>query len=111
MKIAEKHSHLNGLEFLLTHKPDLWKEIQEVIIQADGQACDTKICKDETRKRDLSKDMRNSLKKSFEHKNWMESRAIEIGKSLCDVIRHGRECLPFLWLLSALNHKASKGSS
>ncbi len=28
MKIAETYSHLNGLEFLLVHKPDLWREIQ-----------------------------------------------------------------------------------
>ena len=31
MKIATHHSHLNGLEFLLVHKPRLWKEIQDVI--------------------------------------------------------------------------------
>ena len=31
MKIVEKYSHLNGLEFLLVHKPMLWREIQEVI--------------------------------------------------------------------------------
>ena len=30
MKIIEKHSHLNGLEFLLIQKPLLWKEIQGI---------------------------------------------------------------------------------
>lgn len=27
MRIANKYSHLNGFEFLLVHKPDLWAEI------------------------------------------------------------------------------------
>ncbi len=31
MKIAEIHSHLNGLEWLIVQKPALWKEIQLVI--------------------------------------------------------------------------------
>jgi hypothetical protein len=35
MRIVEKYSHLNGLEFLLVHKPSLWKEIQDVIGRAD----------------------------------------------------------------------------
>ena len=28
MKIGETYSHLNGLEFLLVHKPELWEEIE-----------------------------------------------------------------------------------
>ncbi len=28
MKVAEIYSHLNGLEFLLVHKPALWDELQ-----------------------------------------------------------------------------------
>jgi len=31
MKIAEIHSHLNGLEWLIVQKPALWKEIQSII--------------------------------------------------------------------------------
>jgi hypothetical protein len=31
MKLAETYSHLNGLEFLIVHKPGLWKEIQDVV--------------------------------------------------------------------------------
>ena len=30
MKIVETYSHLNGLEFLIVHKPKLWKEITVV---------------------------------------------------------------------------------
>lgn len=36
MKIAETYSHLNGLEFLIVHKPKLWKEIQQVVAAADA---------------------------------------------------------------------------
>jgi hypothetical protein len=46
MRIVEKYSHLNGLEFLLVHKPALWTEIENVISNADAQACKTKISKE-----------------------------------------------------------------
>lgn len=35
MKIAQTYSHLNGLEFLLVHKPDLWNEVEEIIAEVD----------------------------------------------------------------------------
>ena len=46
MKICEKYSHLNGLEFLLVHEPQLWEEIQEVIESVDAQKCKTKVSKE-----------------------------------------------------------------
>lgn len=39
MKLAQFYSHLNGLEFLLVHKPTLWQEIQAVITGIDAEAC------------------------------------------------------------------------
>lgn len=48
MKIVEIYSHLNGLEFLLVHKPKLWREVQKVINDIDGFACKTKISKEKT---------------------------------------------------------------
>ena len=51
MKIVETYSHLNGLEFLLVHKPQLWKEIQTVIRNVDALKCKTKISKEKTMKR------------------------------------------------------------
>ncbi len=30
MKIAQVYSHLNGLEFLLVHRPELWNEVKAV---------------------------------------------------------------------------------
>ncbi len=31
MRIAEMHSHLNGLEFMLIHKSSLWAEIRNIV--------------------------------------------------------------------------------
>lgn len=46
MKIAETYSHLNGLEFLLVHKPQLWQEIETVIAAVDAGRCRTKVSKE-----------------------------------------------------------------
>jgi hypothetical protein len=48
MKIAAFYSHLNGLEYLLVHKPHLWEEIQAVVADVDAEACRTKISKEKT---------------------------------------------------------------
>lgn len=41
MKIGQVYSHLNGLEFLLVHKRDLWEEIQNAVWNVDaGKAFD-----------------------------------------------------------------------
>lgn len=36
MKIDNIYSHLNGMEFLLVHCPDLWKELKDAICQIDA---------------------------------------------------------------------------
>ena len=48
MRIVETYSHLNGLEFLLIHKKDLWEEIQNIIRSVDASAHRTKISKEKT---------------------------------------------------------------
>lgn len=45
MKIAETYSHLNGLEYLLVHRPRLWKEIKKVIKSIDAGLLKTKVSK------------------------------------------------------------------
>ncbi len=77
MKIVETYSHLNGLEFLLVHKPALWKEIRKVIKKIDANACKTKISKEKTRRDDLLYSpiaMNKSFKEHLEYENWTESR-------------------------------------
>jgi hypothetical protein len=48
MKIAETYSHLNGLEFLLVHKPNPWEEIRGVVSEVDAAKCRTKVSKEKT---------------------------------------------------------------
>jgi hypothetical protein len=43
MKIVETYSHLNGLEYLLVRKPNLWREIKSVIQAVAADACKTKV--------------------------------------------------------------------
>lgn len=77
MRIAETYSHLNGIEFLLVHKPELWEEIQDVIKAVDADKCRTKISKEKAMTgRVLCSPV--ALNKSFDEllkaRNWQESR-------------------------------------
>lgn len=77
MRIVEKYSHLNGLEFLLVHKPGIWKEIQAVIRAVGAENCKTKISKE---KGMVGKvlyspvDMNAAMTKGFEKRKWEEER-------------------------------------
>lgn len=77
MKIVETYSHLNGLEFLLVHKPTLWKELQAVIAAVDANACKTKISKEKTMAGKVLYSpvaMNQSFKALLGKKGWSESR-------------------------------------
>src|SRR3990170_2739048 len=77
MKIVETYSHLNGLEFLLVHKPSLWKEIQSVIAGVDANECRTKVSKEKTMKGKLlfsPIDMNAAFKRLLRKSSWEESR-------------------------------------
>lgn len=77
MRIAETYSHLNGLEFLLVHKPSLWREVQSVVRQVDASKCRTKISKEKTMKGKLlfsPVDMNAEFRRLLRKKSWEESR-------------------------------------
>lgn len=77
MRIAEKYSHLNGLEFLLVHKPELWEEIEQVIASVDSNKCKTKVSKEKTKiARILYSpiELNNLFKEKLSAKEWTESR-------------------------------------
>ncbi|MDR2042029.1 MAG: restriction endonuclease [Tannerella sp.] len=77
MKIVEKYSHLNGLEYLLVHKPELWNEIEHVIQTVDAEKCKTKISKEKPKKVTLlysPVEMNKSFKKELTEYHWEESR-------------------------------------
>lgn len=77
MKIVETYSHLNGLEFLLVHKPELWAEIQSVISSVNAEKCRTKISKEKTMKGKILYspiEMNKSFSALLKTKDWQESR-------------------------------------
>ncbi|MEA1958052.1 MAG: BglII/BstYI family type II restriction endonuclease [Chloroflexota bacterium] len=77
MKIVETYSHLNGLEFLIVHKPAMWKEIESVITKVDATKCKTKVSKEKTMKGELLYspiEMNAAFKKLLRAHNWEESR-------------------------------------
>lgn len=77
MRIIETYSHLNGLEFLLVHKPKLWKELKSVIESIDAKACKTKISKEKTMKgKELYSPvaMNQKFKELLAARKWGESR-------------------------------------
>lgn len=77
LKIANIYSHLNGLEFLLVHKKNIWEEIQNIIENIDAEVYRTKISNERDRKgiKLFSPvDLNNSIKNSFYNLNWHERR-------------------------------------
>ena len=77
MKIAKVHSHLNGLEYLLVHKKQLWSEIQAVIAAVDAEACRTNVSNEAPMKGQLKyspKDMNSGFNQLLKARAWDERR-------------------------------------
>ena len=77
MQIKALYSHLNGEEFLLVHRQQLWDEIKQVIEQVDAEACKTKISREKTMPGKLlysPADMNNAFKSGLKSRGWGESR-------------------------------------
>ena len=77
MILIETYSHLNGLEYLLVHKPELWNEILEVIGRVDANRLRTKISKEITmvgKALYSPKDINFAFKKYLSDCGWQESR-------------------------------------
>ncbi len=77
MKIQEIYSHLNGLEAIMVHKPQLWREIKGVISQVDAHACRTKISEEKTMKGKVLFSpvaMNKEFSRLLKSKKWQESR-------------------------------------
>jgi hypothetical protein len=77
MRMAETYSHLNGLEFLLVHKPKLWEEIKAVVCAVNAHTCKTKVSKEKTMKGKLlysPVDMNERFRRLLRARDWEESR-------------------------------------
>ena len=77
MIINEIFSHLNGLEYLTMHLPDVLDEIKSVITEVDAAKCKTKVSKEKTKKGSIlysPVDLNKAFKEEFSQLNWKESR-------------------------------------
>lgn len=77
MRIVTFYAHLNGHEFMLVHKKQLWIEIENVIAGVDAGACRTKESRERrTKGRKFYSPiaMNKALSESFKGQRWGESR-------------------------------------
>lgn len=77
MRIAQIYSHLNGVEFLMVHKADLWEEIKNVIQNVDAVQAFTKISKEKTMRGATlysPTKLNELLKQGFSQSGWQENR-------------------------------------
>lgn len=77
MKISQVYSHLNGLEFLLVHKPALWREIRESIENVDASDALRKVSREKNRMGEVlfSPTLLNDLfKDELNNRGWEEKR-------------------------------------
>ena len=78
MRVGAKYSHMNGEEYLLVHKPELWKEVLEVIDSVDAKSCKTKVSKEAKRSGRIlysPKDMNRAFDEGFNILDWAERRS------------------------------------
>ncbi len=77
MRIIKHYSHLNGLEYLMVHRPRLWKEIKAIVAAVDANALRTKISKEKGMVGEAlfaPKEMNAVYKSLFESAGWSERR-------------------------------------
>lgn len=78
MQIAAHYSHLNGLEFIQVHKPNLWAEIQDVIRSVNAAKYRTKVSAEKTMKGQLlysPRDLNAAMEAGFHKRGWEPRRA------------------------------------
>ena len=77
MQIRARYSHLNGEEYLLVHRKQLWQEVQDVIAGVDAAACRTKRSREKTRSGRLLYspiDMNRAFSDGLKGRGWSERR-------------------------------------
>ena len=78
MQIKARYSHLNGEEYLLVHRKQLWEEVQTVISQVDALACRTKVSREKTMRGKLlfsPADMNRAFSEGLSRLGWSERRS------------------------------------
>ena len=77
MRVCAKYSHLNGEEYLIVHRPDVWREVQDAISAVDAEACKTKVSKETKRIGRMlysPVDMNRAFEREFSASGWNERR-------------------------------------
>ena len=76
MKIARKYSHLNGEEYLIVHRNQLYEEIKDVIVSIGAKRFKTKAIKEETKDADLFSPvcLHRKFERRFQGNDWQQSR-------------------------------------
>ena len=77
MQVKARYSHLNGEEYLLVHRRQLWEEVQTVISEVDAFACRTKVSKEKTMRGKLlfsPADMNGAFSEGLRRLGWSERR-------------------------------------
>lgn len=77
MQIKARYSHLNGEEYLLVHRRQLWEEVQAVIEGVDADACRTKVSRERTMRGKLlysPADMNRAFTEGLGQLGWSERR-------------------------------------
>lgn len=75
MRIVALYSHLNGEEYLLVHRKELWEEVQEVIGDVDASKLKTKVSKERRTEGKVlysPKAMNEAFRNGFRAKGWSE---------------------------------------
>ena len=78
MQIKARYSHLNGEEYLIVHRKQLWEEVQTVIAEVDAFSCRTKVSREKTMQGKIlfsPADMNQAFKGSFQAREWTERRS------------------------------------
>ena len=78
MRIEARYSHLNGEEYLLVHRKQLWDEVKDVIAEVDALACRTKVSKEKTMPGKVlfsPTDMNLAFKDGLKARGWSERRS------------------------------------
>ena len=78
MRIGARFSHLNGEEYLLVHRPELWQEVLDVIAEVDAEACKNKVSREKTmpgRRLYSPVDLNTAFKDGLTVRGWSERRS------------------------------------
>ena len=77
MEVAQKHSHLNGDEWLQVHEPELRQEILDCVALVDAGKCKTKVSREKKRRGETlynPKELNAEFDRLFRQRGWEFSR-------------------------------------